>query len=87
MLHLLALVGLGGLLLLALLVGLMHVAGWNVGDGRDVLLGRAYGSFTHDGVLIPGRRPGRVVTLVIRLLSREDDGRRELLAAALAPRR
>lgn len=87
MLHLLAFVALGGLFVLALVLALMHVAGWRVGDGRDVLLNRAYGSFTHDGVVIPGVHPGRVARLVIRLLSDDADGRRRLLASAHAVRR
>ena len=87
MLHLLALVALGGLFVLALVVALMHVAGWRVGDARDVLLNHAYGSFTHDGIVIPGVHPGRAARLVIRLFSDDGDGRRQLLASAHARRR
>ena len=80
MLHLLVLVALGGVFVLALVLALMHVAGWRVSDGRDIVLNRAYESFTHDGIVIPGVEPGRGARLVIRLLSDEDDARRRLLA-------
>ena len=80
MLYLLGLVALGGVFVLLLVLALMHVAGWRVSDARDVLLNRAYESFTHDGIVIPGVEPGRGARLVIRLLSAEDDARRRLLA-------
>jgi hypothetical protein len=86
-LHLLALVALGGVFVVALVAVLMHASGWRIGDGRDVLLNRAYGTFTHDGAPIPGVRPARTARLVIRLLSDEGDGRRELLASATHARR
>jgi hypothetical protein len=79
-LHLLVLVALGGVFVLALVLALMHVAGWRVSDARDIVLNRAYESFTHDGIVIPGVEPGRGARLVIRLLSDEDDARRRLLA-------
>ena len=87
MLHLLALVAAGGLFVLALVLGLMHVAGWRLSDARDLVLNRAYESFTYEGVVIPGLTPGRGARLVIRLLSAEDDARRRLLASAPAARR
>ena len=80
MLYLLGLVALGGVFVLLLVLALMHVAGWRVSDARDVLLNRAYESFTHDGIVIPGVEPGRGARLVIRLLSDEDDARLRLLA-------
>jgi hypothetical protein len=86
-LYLLRLVALGGLFVLGLVLALMHVAGWRVSDGRDVLLNRAYETFTHDGIVIPGLRPGRGARLVIRLLSDDDDARRRLLASQPLPRR
>ena len=80
MLYLLGLVALGGVFVLLLVLALMHVAGWRVSDARDVVLNRAYESFTHDGIVIPGVEPGRGARLVIRLLSDEDDARLRLLA-------
>ena len=72
MLFLLGLVALGGLFLLVLVLAVMHAAGWRVTDARDVALNRAYGSFTHDGVLIPGVRPNALTRFAIRVLSDED---------------
>jgi hypothetical protein len=86
-LHLLGLLALGGLFVLGLVLGLMYVSGWRLSDGRDVILNRAYESFTHEGIVIPGMRPGRGAKLVIRLLSDEEDARRRLLASTPAPRR
>jgi hypothetical protein len=86
-LYLLGLVAAGGLFVLALVLALMHVAGWRVSDARDVLLNRAYESFTHDGIVIPGLEAGRGARLVIRLLSDEEDARRQLLASQPAARR
>jgi hypothetical protein len=79
-LYLLGLVAMGGVFVLGLVLAVMHVAGWRVSDARDLLLNRAYESFTHDGVVIPGMTPGRGARLVIRLLSDEDDARLQLLA-------
>jgi hypothetical protein len=79
-LYLLGLVAMGGVFVLGLVLAVMHVAGWRVSDARDLLLNRAYESFTHDGVVIPGMTPGRGARLVIRLLSDEDDARLRLLA-------
>jgi hypothetical protein len=86
-LHLLGLVALGGLFVLFLVLALMHVAGWRIGDARDVVLNRAFESFTHEGIVIPGVVPGRGARLVIRLLAGEDDARRRLLAPVPGARR
>jgi hypothetical protein len=86
-LQLLSFLALAGLFMLFLVLALMHVAGWRVGDARDILLNRAYESFTHDGIVIPGVAPGRGARLVIRLLSDEEDARRQLLASAPLARR
>ncbi|MGZ4333227.1 MAG: hypothetical protein ACXVRJ_03005 [Gaiellaceae bacterium] len=89
MVYLLGLAALGGLFLLALLIGVMHIAGWRVSDLRDVALNHAYGSFTYEGELIPGARPGAAALLVIRLLAEEDDARNMLAVTAMrgaAPR-
>jgi hypothetical protein len=57
--------------------------GWS--ELRDSLLQRAYKSFTFDGTVIPGMRPHLGARLVIRVLSPEDDERRQLVVTTLAP--
>jgi hypothetical protein len=57
--------------------------GWD--ELRSGLLNRAYKSFTFDGHVLPGMRPHPVVRLVIRVLSPEDDERKQLVLEALAP--
>ena len=61
----------------------MLLGGWDWDDMRSVLLHRAWNSFTYEGELIPGKRPGLVPQLVIKALSREDEARKSLVAVAM----
>jgi hypothetical protein len=84
LLHLLALPVIYGLIWVAFVFVLfILLGGWDLDDMRSVLLYRAWRSFTHEGELIPGRRPSLVNRLVIRALSREDDAKKALVAAAM----
>lgn len=81
MLHLL---GIYALIYVAFIFVLfMLLGGWDWDDMRSVLLHRAWNSFTYEGELIPGKRPGVVARLVIKALSREDEARKGLVAVAM----
>ena len=83
-LHLLALIFIGGVIwvvLHALPLSLIGGLGWD--DFRSVLLYRAYGSFTYEGDVIPGVRPSLGVRLLVLALTPEDDARRELVTKAM----
>jgi hypothetical protein len=83
-LHLLALPVMYGLTwVLFVFILFILLGGWDLDDMRSVLLHRAWISFTHEGELIPGRRPSLVNRLVIRALSREDDARKALVSVAM----
>jgi hypothetical protein len=74
--HLLGLVALEAVVGLLFIFGVMYlVAGLRWSDIRDVLLQRAYRSFTFEGERIPGLAPGIAARLTIRWLSDPDDGR------------
>jgi hypothetical protein len=84
LLHLLALPVIYALIWAAFVVFLfILLGGWDLDDMRSVLLHRAWNSFTHEGELIPGKRPSPVNRLVIRALSREDDAKKALVAVAM----
>lgn len=85
MLHLLAVLGIFVLIgVLFMSLPLILIGGLNWDDLRSVLLHHAYLSFTFEGDVMPGVRPGPGTWLVIRALSREDDARRALLTEAMA---
>jgi hypothetical protein len=85
MLHLLALALIGGVIWVTLhALPLFLVGGMGFDDVRNLLLHRAYGSFTYEGDLIPGVRPSAGARLVIRALSTEDDARTDLVVKAMA---
>ena len=81
MLHLLGIYALIYVVFIFLLFILL--GGWDWDDMRSVLLHRAWNSFTYEGDVIPGKRPGLVARLVIRVLSREGEARKALVAIAM----
>lgn len=84
MLHILALVFIGALIWLAILsIPLFLVGGMRWDDLRSLLLHYAYKSFTFEGDVIPGVRPGHGTRLVIWAVSRDDDARKELVTKAI----
>jgi len=88
MIDLAALIALLALAGLALMFGVMVVAGglrWD--DVRDLLLHDAYRSFTFEGDRIPGLAPGFWARFVIRCLSDPDDLRLVLAPEVRAPMR
>lgn len=85
MLYLLAFAVIGAVIwvtLHALPLFLVGGTGWD--DIRNVILYRAYKSFTFEGDVIPGVHPSRVTRLVILTLSDADDRRRALVTKAMA---
>jgi hypothetical protein len=83
-LHLLVLVLIGGVIWISILsLPLFLVGGLRWDDMRSLLLHYAYKSFTYEGDVIPGVRPSFGTRLVIRILSREDDARKALVAKAI----
>jgi hypothetical protein len=84
-LHLLALIVIGALIWVSLLsLPLFLIGGLDWDDLRSLLLHYAYKSFTYEGDVIPGVRPGIGTRLVIRALSPEYDARRVLVTKAIA---
>jgi hypothetical protein len=84
-LYLLALIFIGGVVWVTLhVLPLIVLRGLDWDDVRSVLLHYAYRSFTFEGDVIPGVRPSLGTRLVILVLSRQDEARRELVAKALA---
>ena len=84
-LHILALILIGGLIWISILSLPLFLAGglrWD--DIRSLLLHYAYRSFTFEGDVIPGVRPSLGRRLVIQAISPEDDARRALMTKAIA---
>jgi len=84
-LHILALILIGGLIWISILSLPLFLAGglrWD--DIRSLLLHYAYRSFTFEGDVIPGVRPSLERRLVIQAISPEDDARRALMTKAIA---
>lgn len=78
--HLVLLLGAYVASTVALVFGVLYVVtGWRLGDLRDVVLHDAYYTFTFEGQLIPGAKPGFFARTAIRLLSDDDDGRLDMV--------
>src|SRR4051812_11310182 len=68
----------------AALLFMRVMSGLGFEELRGAVVNRAYKSFTHEGLAIPGVQPHPGARLVIRLLTRNDDERRQLMIRALA---